>query len=93
MVVLSCKVQLYLPESRSLKGKRQVIKSLKDRLHNRFNISVAEVDDTELWQRCTLGLAVVSGAMDHAQQVLTQAVNFIEQDVRLHLLDYSIGHF
>ena len=93
MILLACQVQLYFPDSQSLKNIRQIVKSLKDRLHNQFNISVAEIDGNELWQRCTLGMAVVSTAMDHAHQVLTKAVILIEQDNRLHLLDYSTDQY
>ena len=83
-------MQIYLPESRSLKDKRQVVKSLKERLHSRFNVSVAEIDHNDLWQRSALGFAVVSTALDHANEVLSKAVNFIEQDRRVQMLDYSI---
>ena len=83
-------VQLYLPESRSLKDKRQVLKSLKDRLHNRFNLSVAEVDFSELWQRSTLAFAVVSNGMDHAQEVTSKAIRCIEDETRVQVLDASV---
>ena len=90
MVVYACEVQLFLPESSSLKDKRGVIKSLKERIHNRFNVSVSEVDQNDLWQRSTLGMAVVSNAAKHADSVLAKTVDFIEQDRRVELLDYSI---
>ena len=83
-------VQLYLPESRSLKDKRQVLKSLKDRLHNRFNASVAEVGFNELWQRSTVAFAVVSNGMDHADEVISKAIRFIEDDGRVQVLDASV---
>ena len=90
MIVLVGEVQLYLPESRSLKDKRQVLKSLKDRLHNRFNVSVAEVDHSELWQRSTLALAVVSIGMDHADEVISKAIRYIEEEGRVQVLDASV---
>lgn len=86
-VVLLSEVQLFLPEAQSLKHKRAVIGSLKERLHNRFNVSVAEVDHNELWQRSTLALAVVSNAGDHANQVIDKAVRFIEADGRVQMID------
>lgn len=85
---MSCEVQLLLPESRSLKDKRQVLKSLKERIGNRFEVSVAEVDHNELWQRGTLGIAVVSNTTQHANEVLSRVVNFIERDLRVQLIDY-----
>ena len=89
-IVLVSEVQLFLPESHSLKHKRAVLNSLKERLHNRFNVSVAEVDHNDLWQRSTLALAVVSNAGDHAGQVMDKAVRFIESDGRAQLLDFVV---
>lgn len=90
MVVLVGEVQLFLPESQSLKQKRQVLSSLKERLHSRFNLSVAEVDHTDLWQRSTIALAVVSNAGGHAHEVLAKAIRFVEGDGRVQLIDYSV---
>lgn len=90
MVVIVCQVQLYLPEAQSLKQKRQVLQSLKERLHDRFNLSVAEIDHQDLWQRSTLALAVVSNAGDHADGVIAKAVRFIEGDGRAQLIDYAV---
>lgn len=54
------RISLHIDAARSLKAKRQVLRSLKDRLSSRFNVAVAEVDDQDLWQRAVLGLAIVS---------------------------------
>ena len=89
---MACELDLYLPGSQSLKDKRQVLKSLKDRIRNRFSVSVAEVDHNDLWQRSVLGMAVVSTATNHANEVLSKAVRFVEQDLRVEVLDYSIEH-
>ena len=89
---MACELELYFPDSRSLKDKRQVLKSLKDRIHNRFSVAVAEVDHNDLWQRSVLGIAVVSTASDHANEVLSKTVRFVEQDLRVEVLDYSIEH-
>ena len=70
-------VKLRLPENQSLKGKRQVIKSITSRVRSKFNVSIAEVDDQELWQLATLGVACVSNSNRRAQDTLTQVVNFI----------------
>jgi len=89
-IVLVSEVQLFLPDSQSLKHKRAVLSSLKERLHNRFNVSVAEVDHNDLWQRSTLAVAVVSNAGAHADQVIDSAVRFIEADGRAQLIDYQV---
>jgi hypothetical protein len=80
MHVSVCQIELRLPENHSLKGKRQVIKSIITRLQNKFNISVAEVDNQGLWQLCTLGVACVSNHRRHAGETLANVVKFIVQN-------------
>lgn len=87
---MSCAVQLYIGDSHSLKDKRRVLNSLKERIRNRFNAAVAEVDDHALWQRAVLGVAVVSSAVEHCDEMLTKIVNFVEGDPRVHILDYQM---
>ena len=83
-------LQLHFPEAQSLKQKRQILSSLKDRLHQRFNLSVAEIDHQDLWQRSTLALAMVSNDGRHADEVISKAINFVEQDGRLQLLSVDL---
>lgn len=90
MVVLVAEVELYLPESGSLKDKRQVVKSVKERVRSRFNVSIAEVDHLDLWQRCGLGLAVVSSETAHADELMGKAIRFIEQDHRVEVTGHSV---
>jgi len=78
MVVGLCTVELFIAESRSLKDKRQVLHSLKDRLRGKFNLSVAEVDAQDLWQRTVLAMACVANEGAHAGMVLEQALNVIK---------------
>ncbi|MGH7256345.1 MAG: DUF503 domain-containing protein [Nitrospirales bacterium] len=77
MVVGLCTVELYIPDGHSLKAKRQVLLSLKDRLHGKFNVSVAEVGDQELWQKAVLGIACVANEGAHVNEVLSQVLNLI----------------
>ena len=90
MVVMCGQIQIYLAESRSLKDKRQVVKSLKERIRGRFNVAVAEVEFQDLWQRSTLGLAAVSNEAEHAGRILDEAIRFIEQDLRVQVLNCDI---
>lgn len=91
MMVGVCRIRLRLPENQSLKGKRQVVKSLVARLHNTFAVSVAEVEDNERWQLASLGVACVSNSTAHADEVLSNVVRFIEATrPDLELLDYEI---
>ena len=75
-----CRIELRLPENQSLKGKRRVIKSISTRLRNDCNVSVAEVDNQELWQLATLGVAAVSNHGGHAREILSGVVRFISQN-------------
>lgn len=77
MVVGLCTVELFMAGSQSLKDKRQVLHSLKDRLRGKFNLSIAEVDSQDLWQRAVLGMACVANDGGHVNQVLDQALNTI----------------
>jgi uncharacterized protein YlxP (DUF503 family) len=91
MNVGSCRVKLRFPENLSLKGKRQILKSLITRLRGKFNVSVAEVDDNDLWQLATLGIACVSNNKRYTNEVLSKAVDFIINGrFELEIVDYEI---
>jgi len=77
IIVGLCTVELFIPESQSLKDKRQVLLSLKIRLREKFNLSVAEVDGQDLWQKAVLGLACVANEGRYVNQVCEQALNLI----------------
>ncbi len=63
-------LELRLENSHSLKDKRHVVKSLKDRLRSRFNVSVAEIDCQDLWQRAVVSAVTVASDRGHAERVL-----------------------
>lgn len=90
MIVGLCTVELFLPESHSLKEKRQVLASLKDRLHEKFNVSVAEVGDQELWQKAVLGMASVANEQQHVNRILDQGLNLIRSVPSVDLLKFHI---
>jgi uncharacterized protein YlxP (DUF503 family) len=90
IIVGVCAIELRLHDAHSLKSKRQVLKSIKSRVRNKFNVAIAEVDDQEIWQRAVLGVAVVSTAHDHANGILNKVVNFVESLYLAELLDYQI---
>jgi len=77
IIVGLCTVELYIPDGQSLKDKRQVLLSLKDRLRDKFNVSVAEVGDQELWQKAVLGIACVANEVAYVNQVLDHTLNLI----------------
>ena len=71
----------------SLKEKRSVIKSLKDRLHERFNVSVAETGHQDVWQRAELTACVVAGDKRHAESVLASADQMVASEARARVID------
>lgn len=90
MVIGVCSVQLQV-FAQSLKEKRSVIKPVLARVRDRFNVSAAEVDDQDAWQRSTLAFACVASDADYAHGLLTKVVTFIEQShFDANILDYQI---
>ena len=86
-----CKVRLRLPENLSLKGKRQVLKSITSRIRSRFDVAAAEVDDHDLWQLATIGVCCISNDRRHANEVLSKVVDFVTNGrFDAELLDYEI---
>ena len=86
-----CKIKLRLPENMSLKGKRQVVKSITARVGNKFNVSIAEVDNHELWQIITLAVCLVSTDKRHTNEVLSMVTDFIVNGrFEVEILDYEI---
>jgi uncharacterized protein YlxP (DUF503 family) len=83
-------IDLLLRGNTSLKAKRQVLRSVKDRTRNKFNVSIAEVDHNDLWQRAALGICCVSNDKVHADRMLAEVVTFIERNFQVEILDYSV---
>lgn len=75
------KLSIHATGANSLKAKRQVVRSVKDRVKSRFNVSIAEVDDHDLWQRVSLGIAVVASDAAHADSQLQNILSFISANV------------
>jgi uncharacterized protein YlxP (DUF503 family) len=81
------RIALHLAENASLKGKRMVVKSVAQRVRNRFNVAVAEVDTQDAWQVATLGIVCVSDDPRHANEMLSKVIDFIESE----RLDAEVG--
>ena len=90
MVVGLANIDIHIPESGSLKSKRHLLKRIKDRVKNKFNVSIAEVGHNDLWQRTTIGVSVVANDKKFANQVLSKVVEQINKENGLQILDYSI---
>jgi len=93
MFIGVCTIEMHIPESGSLKTKRHSLKSLKDRIRAKFNVSVAEVDDNDLWQKASLAVAAVSNDKSHLNQTLDHVLNMVRSVPEVNLLDYHIEIF
>ncbi len=78
MVIGTLRVTLQVPDSASLKDKRQVVRSLTARLRNTFNVAVAEVDDQDLWQSAVIGVACISSDGRHADEMCQKVLRFVD---------------
>jgi uncharacterized protein YlxP (DUF503 family) len=78
MVVGVLRLELRLPETHSLKGKRSILRSIKARVQQKFNVSIAECEDHDLWQRAILGVSQVGADQPHVDRCLREVVSFID---------------
>ena len=83
-------LELRLESSHSLKEKRHVVQSLKDRLRHKFNVSVAEIDHQDLWQRSTIAAVTVSSARENAEKVLRSVEDEAADMVGSALVDSAV---
>lgn len=87
MVVGIVTWELHLNGCQSLKDKRRILKSLKDRLHQRCNVSVAETDHHDLWQRAELSCCVCATERRHAESVLSTATKVVAREPLARVID------
>jgi uncharacterized protein YlxP (DUF503 family) len=90
MVVGVCHLELYLHDNFSLKGKRQVLRSIVQRARKRFNIAIAEVAEQDLWQKAVLGICAVGNDRQRVNSTLDQVINFIEETQLTDVADSQI---
>jgi uncharacterized protein YlxP (DUF503 family) len=90
MVIGVCQLELLLHENFSLKGKRQVLRSLVQRARKKFNISIAEVEGQDLWQKAVLGICAVGNDRRWVNSILDQVINFIENTQLTDVADSQI---
>jgi uncharacterized protein len=90
MPIAKLTVELLIPHAQSLKDRRQVVRSLKDKLRHGFNVSVAELDDANLWNRATLGIAAISGSnayLTGQMKELDDAINRLTNTLGAEIVD------
>ncbi len=79
MIIGVSQITLHLPDSQSLKDKRQIIKSILARVRNRFEVAIAEVEEQDRWQIAVLGLSCVSNSKQHSEEILERVRRYIEE--------------
>jgi uncharacterized protein YlxP (DUF503 family) len=90
MFVGTARAEFHIPWATSLKAKRSVVQSLKQRISSRFNVSIAKLDHLDLWQRASLGVAVISNDREVVDQVLSAIMRLCEAESRAVLIDYIV---
>jgi uncharacterized protein YlxP (DUF503 family) len=93
MNILVLSIDFRIPGVQSLKEKRHVLKSLKDRIRSGFNVSVAEVEFMDLWQRSKFGVAIVSGSKKHCDKIASAILKLIDFEPRVWIIDYYSEYF
>jgi hypothetical protein len=87
MIIGLVTLDFHLPMCHSLKSKRFVVKSLKDRLANKFNVAVAEVDYADMWQRARIAVVTVSSQKRRVDEILTNVVNMAGRESEAILIN------
>lgn len=83
-------IKFYLHGNRSLKGKRKIVKSMRDRVKNKFNVSISEIGDQDEWQSLKIGIAAVSSDSQYLDGLMTQVVDFIDNLHLAEMIDCNI---
>lgn len=100
MKVGCCSIKFFIHGNRSLKEKRRVTKAIKDRVRNKFNVSIAEVGDHDVWQNLHLGICTVSPDSQYLDGLLNQVIDFIDNlhlaemtDCQIEMININHGKF
>ena len=92
-VIGYCKLCLNIPMAQSLKEKRSFIKSLQEKLKNKFNIAIAEIDKNNLWQSSVLGIVTVSKDSSFIEKTLNNIIVFIDEFYGVEISKYEIEYY
>ncbi|PMP64111.1 MAG: DUF503 domain-containing protein [Sulfurihydrogenibium sp.] len=89
MMIGSLVMKIHIHDSGSLKEKRMVVRSLKEKLRSKFNVSVSEVDNQDLWQMATVAVVTVGPDKKHVENVLQNILNFVYENFPELYIDVS----
>jgi uncharacterized protein YlxP (DUF503 family) len=90
MRIGSLQVKLRIPEANSLKSKRFVVRSLLSRIRSKFNVSVSEIEDQDLWQSALVAICMVGSDPRHMNEVLDKILDFVRSEARAELIDFQL---
>ena len=91
MLIGICQIDLYLPNSHSLKDKRNLLKSIKLRIRHNYNVSISEIDNFELWKNTTLGVTCIGNEKKYLNKVLNEIILFLEKQNSVQLTKFEIN--
>lgn len=90
MIIGVCSIKLKIYAATSLKDKRQAVRSIIGRIQSRFNVSIAEIGENDNWQISLIGFSCVTNDTNHANQVISKVLKFIDGDSRVEIIDHNI---
>ena len=90
MIVGIIYLEMHIPQVSSLKEKRSILKSLKQKIHNEFNVSIAEVDYLDKWQRSAFGICIISNERAHFDSQVSKLESFIEHENRIVMTHWDL---
>lgn len=92
-MIVYAECTFFIPMAASLKDKRSVVKRMIDRTKNQFNISIAEIDHQNVWQRTTLALVIVNSSQQVAEQEIQRAIQLLESNPEWEMTEYHIEQY
>lgn len=90
MIIGTCKIYLRVEWAKTLKDKRMVLRSLTDKMKNKFNISVAEVEAQDIHNLIVIGFACVTNEVSHANSIINNVVNYVDKSTDSEIIDTII---
>ncbi len=93
MVVGTLKIEFRLHDNRSLKGKRQVVKSIVGKVRSRFNVSIAEIGSNDMWEKIQLGISAVGNDRRHIDSSLNHTLSYIDSLYLAQIVDTRMEIF
>lgn len=89
MTIGNCIVEIYIPDTSSIKEKRNIIKALKDRIRNKFNVSISQIDTNNNHRISILAIAAVANERNYVNRLLSNVVKFMEKQRTFEIVKYK----